>query len=88
VPVAHACNPSYSGSRDQEDRGSKPAQANSSQHPNSKKPFTKKIGLEEWLEVEALSSSSSTPNKQIKKQKCGFVTNVSAAYARHTGGTQ
>jgi hypothetical protein len=29
VPVAHACNPSYSGSRHQEDLGSKPAQANS-----------------------------------------------------------
>jgi hypothetical protein len=29
--VAHACNPSYSGGRDQEDQGSKPAQANSSQ---------------------------------------------------------
>jgi hypothetical protein len=28
--LAHACNPSYSGGRDQEDRGSKPAQANSS----------------------------------------------------------
>jgi hypothetical protein len=26
--VAHACNPSYSGDRDQEDQGSKPAQAN------------------------------------------------------------
>jgi hypothetical protein len=25
VPVAHACNPSYSGGRDEEDRGSKPA---------------------------------------------------------------
>jgi hypothetical protein len=24
VPVAHTCNPSYSGGRDQEDRGSKP----------------------------------------------------------------
>jgi hypothetical protein len=28
--VAHACNPSYSGCRDQEDCGLKPAQANSS----------------------------------------------------------
>jgi hypothetical protein len=28
--VDHACNPSYSGGRDQEDHGSKPAQANSS----------------------------------------------------------
>jgi hypothetical protein len=29
APVAHACNLSYSGGRDQEDRGWKPAQANS-----------------------------------------------------------
>jgi hypothetical protein len=28
--VAHACNPSYSGSRDQEDHGSQPAWGNSS----------------------------------------------------------
>jgi hypothetical protein len=28
--VAHTCNPSYSGGRDQEDLGSKPAQANTS----------------------------------------------------------
>jgi hypothetical protein len=28
--MAHACNPGYSGGRDQEDGGSKPAQANSS----------------------------------------------------------
>jgi hypothetical protein len=34
--VAHTCNPNYSGGRDQEDRGSKPAQANSSQDPISK----------------------------------------------------
>jgi hypothetical protein len=27
VPVAPTCNPSYSGGRDQEDRGLKPAQA-------------------------------------------------------------
>jgi hypothetical protein len=29
-PVAHTCNPSYSGGRDLEDLGLKPAQANSS----------------------------------------------------------
>jgi hypothetical protein len=28
-PVAHTCNPSYSGGRDQEDRSSKPAWKNS-----------------------------------------------------------
>jgi hypothetical protein len=39
--VAHAFNPSYSGGRDQEDHGSKPAWANSSPDPILKKPFTK-----------------------------------------------
>jgi hypothetical protein len=29
APVAHDCNPSYSGGRDQEDQGSKPTLANS-----------------------------------------------------------
>jgi hypothetical protein len=42
VLVAHACDPSYSGGRDQEDGGSKPAQANSSLDPILKKPITKK----------------------------------------------
>jgi hypothetical protein len=41
VHVAHAYNPSYSGGRDQEDHGSKPAQASSSQDPISKIPITK-----------------------------------------------
>jgi hypothetical protein len=42
TPVAHACNSSYSGGRDQEDWGSKPGSANSSQAPMSKNPITKK----------------------------------------------
>jgi hypothetical protein len=52
VPVAHTCNPSYSGGRDEEGQGSKPAQANSSRDPTSKKLITK-IGLLEWLKVKA-----------------------------------
>jgi hypothetical protein len=40
--IAHACNPSYSGGRDQEDCGSKPAQANSFRNPISKKILRKK----------------------------------------------
>jgi hypothetical protein len=60
--VAHACNPSYTGGSNQEDHGSKPAQANSSQDPVLKKPFTK-IRLMEWLKVKALSSSPSTAKK-------------------------
>jgi hypothetical protein len=50
APVAHACNPSYSGRRDQEDHVPNPTWANSSQDPISKKPFTKK-GLVEWFKV-------------------------------------
>jgi hypothetical protein len=42
VPMAHTCNLNYSGCRDQENQGSKPAQVSSSQDPISKKPFTEK----------------------------------------------
>jgi hypothetical protein len=44
VLMARAYSPSYSGSRHQEDRGSKPAWANSSRDPILKKPNTKKKG--------------------------------------------
>jgi hypothetical protein len=42
TPVAHTCNPSYSGGRDQEDCGLKSAPANSSRphletHPSQKR---------------------------------------------------
>jgi hypothetical protein len=60
---AHTCNPSSLGGRDQEDRSSKPAQANSSQNPVSKKKNHKK-GLVEWLKAKALSSSVSTTKKK------------------------
>jgi hypothetical protein len=40
--MAHACNPSYSGGRDQEDHSLKPAWANSSPDRISKKPITEK----------------------------------------------
>jgi hypothetical protein len=48
---AHACNPSFSGGRDQEDQCSKPAQANSSWHPVLKKLITEKgwWSGSEWL---------------------------------------
>jgi hypothetical protein len=44
--VAHTCNPSYSGGRDQEDHGSKPAQANSLQDPILKKTHHKERASE------------------------------------------
>jgi hypothetical protein len=46
APVARACNPSYSGGRDQENHGLKLAWANSS------RPL-QKIGLVEWFKVKA-----------------------------------
>jgi hypothetical protein len=49
VLVAHACNPTYSGGRDQEDCDSKPAQAKV-RETLSQKSFHKK-GLVEWLKV-------------------------------------
>jgi hypothetical protein len=67
APVAHACNPCYSGGRDQEDHGLKPVWANSSTKPYLKKPFTK-TGLVEWLKIKNLSSSPSTTKK--KKKVC------------------
>jgi hypothetical protein len=49
VLVAHACNPSSSGGRVQEDRVSKTPWANSSQDPISKNHHKKR--LMEWLKV-------------------------------------
>jgi hypothetical protein len=48
--VAHTCDPSYSGGRDQKDHGSKTALANSSARPYLKKHLIK-IGLVEWLKM-------------------------------------
>jgi hypothetical protein len=63
-PMAHDCNSSYSGGRDQKNGGSKPACANSSWDPISKEPFTK-IGLVEWLKGKALSSTPVQHKKKI-----------------------
>jgi hypothetical protein len=68
-PVAHACNPSYSGGRDQEDHGSKSAQANSSWDSISKIPITK-MGIfvsgskcRPWVQSPVLK-------KKKKRQNC------------------
>jgi hypothetical protein len=52
VPVAHTCNPSYSGGREQEDHGLKLVQANCLRDPILKKNYHRK-GLVERLEVKA-----------------------------------
>jgi hypothetical protein len=71
VPVAHACNPSYSGGKDQ-DRGSKPAQANNSGKYPSQNRAAGEAQVIELLpsKREVLSSNSSTTKKKKpKKQK-------------------
>jgi hypothetical protein len=70
--VAQAYNPSYSGGRDRKDHGLKPAQANSSRDPISRKLITKKAdGVTQVIEClpskhEALSSK---PQYYRKKKK-------------------
>jgi hypothetical protein len=62
VQVAHACNPSNSGGRDQEDGGLKPAQANSLRDPMLKNPSNKRAGgVAQSVEPE---SNPSTTNKK------------------------
>jgi hypothetical protein len=63
--VAHLSNPSYSGSRDQEAFGSKPAWADTSRNPHHKNL------LMEELKVKALSSNPSTTTKKRKKALFG-----------------
>jgi hypothetical protein len=65
VPVAHACNLSYTRGRDHEDHSLKPAQANSSVRPYLDKTHHNK-GLVEWLKVKALLSSSPSIAKKKK----------------------
>jgi hypothetical protein len=67
--VAHSCNPSYLGGRDQEDRGSKPVGANSSRDPIFKKPIKKKKRLVGWFKVKALSTNPSTRKKKKKEEE-------------------
>jgi hypothetical protein len=50
--VAHACNPSYSGGRDQEDHGLKPAQANSPQEPISNSSQKRAGGVAQGVDPE------------------------------------
>jgi hypothetical protein len=57
--VAHACNPSYSGGKGQEDCGLNATKANSLSDPISKNPSKKKVG---WLTqvIEHLPSKHET----------------------------
>jgi hypothetical protein len=63
--VAHACNPSYSGGRDEEDLGSKPARASSLKTLSQKYPTKNRAGrvaqaAQLLSKHEVLSSNPST----------------------------
>jgi hypothetical protein len=68
--VSHACNPSYSGGRDQEHHGLKPAWVNSLQDPISKILNLKRSGggAQVPSKCEALSSNSSAIKKTFKNK--------------------
>jgi hypothetical protein len=63
--VAHACHPSYSGDRDEDDCGSKPARVKSSQDCISKKPYHETVPVE-WLKG---VGPEFKPQYQEKKKK-------------------
>jgi hypothetical protein len=63
--VAHACNPSYSGGRNQEDHGLKLTQADSLTDPILTKPFTEKG----WSGSRRRPSSNPTTAKKKKEEK-------------------
>jgi hypothetical protein len=72
--MAHACNLSYSGGKNQEARGSKPVLANSPRDPISKIPSQKRAdGVTQGGGPEFKPQYSKTKTKQNKSVDCGMV---------------
>jgi hypothetical protein len=69
VPVALTCKPSYSGGRDQKDRGSKPAQANSLRDPISKKGWWSGTRCRTWLQTPVPQKGSGGQGSSTMKLK-------------------
>jgi hypothetical protein len=68
--VAHACNPSYLGGRDQEDGGSKPAQANSSSENLSQKTLHKnRAGGMAQIEGPEFKPSTAKKQKSLVRKR-------------------
>jgi hypothetical protein len=80
--VADACNPSYSGSRNQEDRGSKPALTNSSQDPISKKIHHKKrAGVAQGVGPEFKPLYHENKQTKNKVERLTFTSNLVQSYS-------
>jgi hypothetical protein len=73
--VAHTYNPSYSGGRDREDCGSKPAWGNCLWEPISERSITK-IGLVEWIKMKVLSSSPTSAKKKKYTNEHIYTENI------------
>jgi hypothetical protein len=69
APVAHACNPSYLGGRDQEDQDSNSAQANSLRDPNLKYPIQNRAGGV----AQVVTKDSKFGNKIVKKKATSHI---------------
>jgi hypothetical protein len=80
VPVAHTCNPSYSGGRNQEDHSSKSAQDIVHETLSLKQPIQKRAdGVAQVVEClsskhEILSSNCNTTKKKKKNKKLRLET--------------
>jgi hypothetical protein len=73
VPAAHACNPSYSGGRDQENRSSKQAWADTSQDPILKKPVLQKKKKKRGKKIHGCPNSvANNPLGTERKKKDNF----------------
>jgi hypothetical protein len=72
--VAHNCNPNYSGSRDQEDYGSKPAKGNSLSTLSRKSPTQNRgCGVAQVVEYQPSRCEAliqiTVPQKRKKRKK-------------------
>jgi hypothetical protein len=65
--LTHTCNPTYSGDRDQGDRGLKPALGKQFERPYLKKTITKRGGIV----AHGADPKSPPPNHKKKKKKKG-----------------
>jgi hypothetical protein len=65
VLVTHECNPNYSGDKDQEDHGLKPAQTNSLQDPVLEKILHKEKGW--WSDGVAQGEGPEFKPQYLKK---------------------
>jgi hypothetical protein len=86
VPVAHICNPRYSGGRDQEDHSLKPVQANSFKPYLNFKNTHHKNRLVKCHKVKALSSNPNARKKNHKKRAGRVAQGIGPEFKPQYGG--